>query len=88
MAEDELVVCVEGRALVVALEFDGHPVGHRYAAARSLGLGLAEFAAGDIAPDANHPGGPVDIAPAQRDQLALAQSRQRSGQIERFLDHA
>ncbi len=74
MAEDELVVCVEGRALVVALSSMATLLGHRYAAARSLGLGLAEFAAGDIAPDANHPGGPVNIAPAQRDQLALAQS--------------
>ena len=55
-------------------------VGHRHRPGRPSRLRGAELAAHVVLPDANPGGGPVDVAPAQRDELALAQTGQRRGE--------
>ena len=54
-------------------------------AARAPGLRRAELAAHVAAADADPAGGPVDVAPAQREQLALAQPGHRRGEVQHAL---
>ena len=89
VAEDEVVVGLEGAARVVALELGGDAVGQRHGAARAAATSACRTRrARSCAPHAHPAGAPVDVAPAQREQLALAQPGHRGGQVQRALDRA
>src|SRR5215218_694974 len=75
------------RALEVALELAGEPVGHGYGAAAVVLLRF-ERPAGEALGDAHAARRPVDVAPAQREQFALAQSRHGRGEVERTLERS
>lgn len=79
VAERKVVVASVGAALVLALELCGQPVGHRHGSARAARLRRAELAGGVCTSAADHAGRPVDVAPAQCEQLALAKPGQRCG---------
>jgi hypothetical protein len=79
VAERKVVVTAVRAALLLALELCGQPVGHRHGSARAARLRRAELAARVCTSAADHAGRPVDVAPAQCEQLALAQPGQRRG---------
>jgi hypothetical protein len=70
--EYERVVVGLARGLEQPLQLGADRVGHRHAARRAPRLRRAELADDVVLADANAPRQPVDVAPAQRDQLALA----------------
>ena len=88
MAEDEIVGAGVLRALEVLFERGGDTLGHRDRSAGALRLRSAEAPAGVVAADADQTRLPVDVFPAQGDQLALAQAGHGGGQVERLLDRA
>jgi hypothetical protein len=53
-----------------------------------VGLGAVELPAGEVVGDPYSARQPIDVHPLQRQQLALAQSGQGRGQVERPLDGA
>jgi len=77
MREHEIVVSLPVRPLKERLEFAGDFIGHRHTPSRTPGLRRAEFAADVVLAYTNSARRPVDVAPAQRDQLALAQPGHR-----------
>jgi hypothetical protein len=85
MGEDEVVGSAEARAAVLGVELGHQAVGHRHGPRRAPRLGRAELAADVVAPDADAAGEPVDVALAQRQQLALAQPGHRRRQVQRVL---
>ena len=64
------------------LELGGNAIGHRYGATGASALGRRVLAAGVAAPDTDQAGAPVDVAPAQRGQLALAEPCHGGGEPE------
>jgi hypothetical protein len=86
--EDELVVAAPQRFLVQEVELAGEPVGERHAARRALGLGRAELAAHVGPPHPHAARGPVDVAPAQPEQFALAHAGHRGREVHPALDAA
>ncbi len=66
----------------------GEAVGHRDAATAPTGLRRVELAEHPVLPDADATSGPVDVAPAQGDQFAMAQARHDGGQVEGPVDRA
>jgi hypothetical protein len=76
MAEDEVVFGLPGRRLEVAVEFAGQAVRHRD---RADEVGLRRLdtvvaSARVVVGHAHASGGPVDVAPAQREQFPLPQA--------------
>lgn len=88
MAEDEVVVRLVGRALEVALELAGEAIGERDRTNSSRALGTPERAPRVALGDPDAAGDPVDVAPAQSEQLADPQAGHRGSQVERALDLA
>jgi hypothetical protein len=86
--EHQVVVPLPSRVLGQQLQLGGDAAGQRDAAGGALGLRRAELAADEVAPHADPPRGPVDVAPAQREQLALAHPRHRRSQVHHALDAA
>lgn len=86
VAEDEVVIGAMGAASRVLLELGSDPVGHGDGAARATALRRAELAACVATTDANHARGPVDVAPSERQQLALSEAGHRGGQVYRALE--
>jgi hypothetical protein len=75
MAEDELVVVGVSGALEVTFQLAGDAIGHRYGTAGPAALRGRVLAARVAAPDADQAGGPVDVSPPERRELALAHAR-------------
>jgi hypothetical protein len=82
MAEDQVVVPLPDRVLRVALELARQAVGEWHRPRGALRLRLAELAADVTLAHAHPGGGPVDVAPAQRRQLPLAQTGHRGGEVQ------
>ena len=78
---------VEGTFAQLA-ECDCDALGHRHRAARASGLRVAELAADEGGDHADLARVEVDIAPAQPEQLALAQPGHRGGHVQGWLDPA
>src|SRR5437879_2826168 len=72
----------------MTLELRGDPVSKRYRAARAAAFRRAQLATAEAAPHPNDRDGPVDVSPAQRQQLALTEPRHRRGQVEDPLELA
>ena len=88
MAEDEIAVArVDGLRAQLA-ERQSHSLGHRDRPARASRLRIAELAADVRGDDSDLARVEVDVAPAQTEQLTLAQSGHRRRQVERRLDPA
>ena len=85
--EHEVLVGLKARALEVQLELSREAVGHRHRPA-AMGLRAVKRAARVALGDAHARRRPVDVGPAQADQLALAQAGHRGGQVQRPLDRA
>ncbi len=77
----------EAGASAQVFELAGEPCGHRDRAA-FVGLGGVHLPAREVVGDADAPGVPVDVQPLEREQLALAQAGERSGEVQRPLDPA
>jgi hypothetical protein len=86
VGEDEVVVSLPARRLEEPIEFTRDGVGERDAACRPLRLGRAELPEHEVLPDADARGWPVDIAPAQLDELALTEPSHRRGEVQRAVD--
>lgn len=72
MAEDEVVVSAVRGATVAGVELRSDAVRERDRARRAMGLGRPELSADEAPAHPQAAGEPVDVAPAQRDQLALS----------------
>jgi hypothetical protein len=66
----------------VELQLARKSVGQRDGAAAAPGLRLAVLAPVALAPDSDLGGGPVDVAPAKRHELALPGAAHRGGQVQ------
>jgi hypothetical protein len=53
-----------------------------------VGLGAVHLPTREVVGDAYAPNVPVDVQPLEREQLALAQAGERSGEVQRPLDAA
>jgi hypothetical protein len=86
MSEHQVTVALEPGALEQSLELAPDLVSHRHGAGRAAGLRRPELAPDVVLahPDPGHR--PVDVAPAQRHQLTLAQSSHRRGEEQRPVD--
>src|SRR5260221_4918388 len=80
VGEDQIVVRSIRGALEVAAQLVGHLIGERNGARAAAGLGCDPVAAHVVAAYADLACLPIDVAPAESEQLALAQPRHRSGQ--------
>jgi hypothetical protein len=85
VGEHQVVVVLIRGPLVVALKLAAEAINKRDAAARPFGLRGAELAPDVVLPNPNPSRQPVHVPPAQRDQLALAQSRHGGGQVQHRL---
>jgi hypothetical protein len=86
VGEHQLVVArVLGR-VVEPVELARYGVRHRHAARRAFALGRPELVEHVVLPDSDARRPPVDVAPAQRDQLALAEPGHRCRNVERSID--
>ena len=88
MAEDEIAVARVDRPRAQIERARRDPLGHRHRTARAGRLRIAELTADVRGHDPDLARVEVDIAPAQAQQLALAQSGHRRRQIQRRLDPA
>ena len=86
VAEHEVRVALVERRLEQAVELAAEDVGERDTARGTLRLRRAELAAHEIAAHADAARRPVDVAPAQREQLALAHPAHRRGEVQHALD--
>jgi hypothetical protein len=82
MREHEIVELAEASAFPVRGQGVGHTPGERYRAVAAARLRRRDLAAHEALADADAPRVPVDVAPAQRDQLALAEAGERRRQIQ------
>ncbi len=82
VGEDEIVVAVVGGPLGPAVQFAREAVGHRHRPSRrELGLALARvLAANEGVAYSDSLYRPVDVAPAETEQLALPKAGHRCGQ--------
>jgi len=80
MREDEVVVAAIQRLPMQSIELAGDAIGERDAARGAPGLVRVELRARSCAV-CQSTSRPVDIAPAQREQLSLAHAGHRGGQI-------
>lgn len=71
MAEDEVVVSAVRCGTVVGVELRSDAVCERDRARRAMGLGRPELSADEAAAHPQAASEPVDVKPAQREQLAL-----------------
>jgi hypothetical protein len=83
-AEGKVVVAAVQRLFVVLVERRADPVGQGHRARRALRLGGRELTADEALAHTPAAGQPVHVAPAQPEQLALAQP----GQGDRAADRA
>jgi len=88
VAEHEVTVARVERALVQLGQCDRDALCHRDRSARADGLRIAEFTADVRRHHANLVRLEVDVAPAQAEQLALAQAGHGRRQIQHRLDTA
>src|SRR4051794_26355757 len=82
MREHEIVVALPIGHLPQAFQRSCHAIGQRNAADAAAALGRAELATDERLSDTQAACGPVDVAPAEREQLALAQSGHGCGEGE------
>jgi hypothetical protein len=83
--EDEIALAAPARSLEVTLELAGQAIGERDGAA-VVRLGRVERPARVGLGHPDSPRAPVDVKPAQPEELALAQASHRGRQVERALD--
>ena len=86
MGEHVVVVALERRRLEQPVEHAADLIGHRHRARGSPRLRCPVAPADVVAPHADHAGDPVDITPAQREQLAEPQSGHRRHEVQRPVD--
>src|SRR4051794_21759071 len=85
VGEDEVPLASPAGPFEVAFELASEEVAHRDASA-AVGLRRVERAARVALGDAKSAGGPVDVAPPEADQLALAQAGHCGGEVQRAFD--
>src|SRR6476660_5441866 len=82
MCEHQVVVVLVGRALEVAFEFASYAIRQGNRPRTAAALGRSPVTANEVLPDPNTTRYPVDIAPAQAEQLTLPEAGHGGSEVQ------